>query len=232
MANISIAAKEFFETIEGTVAVMPETDGIEYLDIDVIEFTDQHVSNLFGDRYVIVYIIKDLDPKTDDELTESYYERSIGTSIFYPDHIKDKLFDHYGEQPLYIHKDTGMFISAFDYDAIDEDDDAERAKFDLYEEKTTDYAASTPQARKVMWEPLTPEEIEKAIEHAKTAVTPNLKLIQMMETSTDRPYSVNVFNNTISSFARTFATYEECVDLVNRIHIDKMAVVSAEMAFM
>ena len=229
MANITAEAKEFFGTIEGSVAVMPDTEGVEYLDIDVIDFTDQKISNLFGGRYIIVYIIKDLDPKTDDVLTEQYYERCIGSSMFYPDQIKDKLTKHYGEKHWYMHKDTGRFLSVFDYDAIE--DDAELAQFEVYDEMTTDYAAISPKARKQLWEPLTPEEIDIAVKHAKEMVSPNIPLMQMMETSTDRPYSVNVFNNTISSFMRTFATYEECTDLVERIRTEKMKVVSAEMAF-
>lgn len=229
MANITAAAKTFFETLEGTAAIMPETEGVEYLDIDVVDFTDQNISNLFGDKYVITYIIKDLNPKTDDALTEQYYERCIGSSLFYPDHIKVKLAEHYGKKHWYMHKDSGMFISVFDYDAIE--DEAELAQFELYDEMTTDYAASSPKARKQMWEPLTQEEIDIAINHAKETVRPNIPLMQMMETSTNRPYSVHVFNNTISSFMRSFATYEECTDLVERIRTEKMKVVSAEMAF-
>lgn len=228
MANITQAAQEFFKTEEGSTALLPDTPGVDYLDIDIVDFTNLQVTNLFDNKYVAVYIIKDVTPQSDEELKESYYLKGVSSSVFYPDHIREKLTAFHGEQSQYINNRIGKLISLFDYELLNDND---KAAYVEYDDKTTDYHANTVAACEKMWEPLTSEEINELISYAKSVVDDNLEKLFRAETSVERPYAVNVFNDSVASFIRTFATYEECKQLLEKIHSDKITAVTREMAF-
>lgn len=228
MTNITKAAQDFFNTDNGATALLPETPGVEYLDIDIVDFTGLDVANLFDDKYVAVYIIKDTEPQSDEDIKDMYYLRGVSTSLFYPDHIQDKLQAHYGEQLQYMNNSIGKLISVFDYDLLSDED---KTQYVVYDDKTTNYHANTAAACEKMWEPLTSDEIDELVVYTKGVVDENLEQLLRMETSVERPYAVNVFNDSIASFMCSYATYEECTQLLERIHVGKIKTVSSEMAF-
>jgi hypothetical protein len=228
MTNITKAAQDFIKTDAGKLAILPETPGVDYLDIDIVDFTGQNVTNLFDDKYVFVYIIKDLEAKNDEDLRLSYYTKGLNSSLFYPDEIRDKLKAHYGEIPVYVNKKVSSLTSMFDYEMLDE---SEKSNYDEYDEKTSEYFTNSTDALEKMWEPLTSEEISKIMIYTRDVVDTNIDQLFSMETSESRPYAVNVFNDSVASFIRTFPTHEECTALLARIHTDKIKVVSEEMAF-
>jgi hypothetical protein len=229
MVNITKAAQDFFDTEEGSSALLPDTCGVDYLDIDIVDFTDQDVSNLFGGKYVAVYIIKDTAPQSDETLKRSYYDKGINSSLFYPEHIREKLKSHYGEQVQYINNGLGKLISLFDYELLSDEDKAECIE---YEDKTTNYTVHSTTSLEKMWDPLTSEEIKDILTFTRDVVDQNIEKLFRMETSIERPYAVNVFNDSMSSFMMTFATYEECQQLLEKIHTDKIKTLTNDMAFL
>lgn len=225
MVNITAEAKAFLETEEGNSIVNLEIPGIEYLDIDIVDFSDQNVTNLFDDKYVVVYIIKDLDTKSVETLKQSYYERSTLSSSFYPQEINDKLKAHYGPLQVFTNK-QGESILKFDRDLLD-------YKREYKETKETSelYIVNSVQARDVLWEPLTSEDRDSIIAYAHATVDGNLEKLLAMETTDEKPYAVNVFNDSVTSFISTYSTYEECKQLLERIHSNKIETVGKEMVF-
>lgn len=225
--ELSQAAQSFFNTDEGKQAILPATAGVEYLYIDVVDFTGQNVDNLFGDKYVIVYVIKDLDPQSDQQLRDTYYQKGILSSLFYPKHVQDKLIEAHGTLKMYASKLNGMTASTFDYNLLNEDDKIEYVEF----EESTNYFANSLEARDIMWKPLTEQDIAELKEYANNVVDENIPKLFQVETSRERPYAVNVFNDSVSSFMCSYSTYEECKQVIERIHADKVKTLTSEMAF-
>lgn len=221
MLNITSAAQQFLNQGEQNQVLTPTNyEGVEHLLFDIVDFSDQEVKCLIDGKYVIIYVIRDTNPHSWEQCKQMYIDKCLGTSTLYADEIRQKLVDRYGEQKLYIHIETGEIVTSFDWESHKSDFD--ESQFVISPNTTIDYACASKEARDMLWSCLTAEEIEQVTEHVLERISSSFDDLQKIETCTERPFSVHVFNETSDSFTRVYEKYSDCLELVRQIHLKKL----------
>lgn len=221
MLTITESAQQFLNQGDQNQILTPaDYEGIEHLLFDLVDFSDQEVKFLIDEKYIIVYIIRDTNPRTWEECKQVYTDKCLGSSTLYPDSIRQKLVSIFGEQKLYTHINTGEIVTSFDWETnksdFNEDD------FILSPNTTLDYACVSKEARDMMWSKLSEDEIKELTENVVGRIEESFNDLIKIETCVERPYSVHVFNETSDSFTRVYETYEQCLELVENIHSNKL----------
>lgn len=221
MLTITNAAQNFLNQGEQNQILTPTNyEGVDHLLFDIVDFSDQDVKFLIDGKYVIVYVIRDTNPRSWDECKQLYIDKCLGTSTLYTDEIRQKLVDHFGEQKLYTHIETGEIVTSFDWETHKADFD--ESQFILSPTTTVDYACASKEARDLLWSCLTEDEIAQVNEQVLERISSSFEDLQKIETCVERPFSVHVFNETSDSFTRVYEKYSECLELVRQIHLRKL----------
>lgn len=228
MLTITEAAQQFLNHGEQNQVLSPiDYDGAEHLLFDIVDFSDQKVKFLIDDKYVIVYVVRDTGPGNWEDVKQNYTDKCLGTSALYPEEIRKKLIKKYGKQPIYKHLGTGEIVTSFDWDT--HKDEFDKSQFEVKPNATSDYACASKEARDMLWSSLTDEEIAKIHSRVVDRISDSLNELMQIETCVERPYSVHVFNETSDSFTRVFETYEQCLELIEDIHTNKLTVLLNSM---
>lgn len=221
MLTITEAAQKFLSQDEQNQILTPANyDGVEHLLFDVVDFSDQDVKFLIDGKYVIIYVIRDVQPRLWEECKQLYIDKCLGTSTLYSDEIRQKLVNEFGEQKLYTHVVTGEIVTSFDWET--HKSDFNETDFMLSPNTTVDYACASKEARDMLWSKLTEDEIKQVKDEVISKIEGSYDDLMKIETCVERPYSVHVFNETSDSFTKVYATYEQCLELVEQIQTNKL----------